>query len=609
MPTTSRIWVCAVLLVGVCLSPCQAREANSQTLKAVIDTPMYQDPVIPVSRTELFYTDRAKGLWEKAFQQPNLDLKRQVANAVVLAKRRGVKGIESLVPALRTAFDPEEQVPVVRLAIARALIELDVRAAAPSLWKQAQAGSGDLRDLVEPALARWGHRPANAVWLERLRDPNTRQRDLVLAIHCLETVREERAADRLRELVVAERTPPPVRLQAARALGSLRTSGLEKDAQALAGDTSARGVTGRLAAAALLRKHRGKVAVEFLTRLALDREPAVTAAAVAPLVEFDPKLAQGALDHLLASPDASVRLLGVEVLFRVPSEKHAALLGERLDDLHPDVRVKARHSLQKLAARKDLQKPVIEAGMTRLGRASWRGQEQAAVLLAQLDHKEAAGRLVELLESPRPETFIAAAWGLRKLAVADTLPDALKYVEAERSRQSAKQNLPGRQGNMTPWLEHQFSQLNQFFGQQKYAAADEVLRGFIPHQPTGVNYEARAAAIWALGKIHEGKSVPSLVDVLAKRLNDVATMPPEDPRVRRMSAIALGRLRSKDAKGAKDADFALQVLQGFAPGETLSAEPVFNACAWALERITGEKMPKAVTIRREVIDWFLSPRE
>ena len=43
----------------------------------------------------------------------------------------------------------------------------------------------------------------------------------------------------------------------------------------------------------------------------------------------------------------------------------------------------------------------------------WRALEQATILLAVLDHKPAAPRLVDLLRFERPEVFVAAAWGLR----------------------------------------------------------------------------------------------------------------------------------------------------------------------------------------------------
>src|SRR5258705_39967 len=83
---------------------------------------------------------------------------------------------------------------------------------------QAQAGTGDLRDLIEPALARWDYPPARDAWLARLADPAAPQRSLTLALRGLGAVREERAADRIRTLALSDRLAGPVRQEAARAL-------------------------------------------------------------------------------------------------------------------------------------------------------------------------------------------------------------------------------------------------------------------------------------------------------------------------------------------------------------------------------------------------------
>src|SRR5207249_658205 len=117
---------------------------------------------------------------------------------------------------LLAALDRADEPASVRLAVAHALVTLDARAAAPSLWRHAQNGGSDLRELVEPALARWDYRPVRAVWLQRLRESATSQRSLILAIQGLAVVREEQAADRLRELALDERGAAAIRLEAAR---------------------------------------------------------------------------------------------------------------------------------------------------------------------------------------------------------------------------------------------------------------------------------------------------------------------------------------------------------------------------------------------------------
>jgi hypothetical protein len=142
----------------------------------------------------------------------------------------------------------------------------------------------------------------------------------------------------------------------------------------------------------------------------------------------------------------------------------------------------------------------------------------------------------------------------------------------------------------------QLSQLNQFLGQQKYEAADAVLRAFVPKR-TGVS-EARAAAIWTLGLFHEGKADAALTPALEARLNDTTSIPPEDFRVRRMCAVTLGRMKAREA---------LPSLRKFYPAGQPSEDMVNNACGWAVEQITGEVMPPPRTIEKAQRDWFLSP--
>jgi HEAT repeat protein len=590
-----RLGLIASLVVW--LFPCHLAAARGD-FDEVIDTPMYQDPDLPVRPVVTVFTEKTKVLWLKALERPEADLKCKAADAVALAHRRGVKGLETTVDPLRAVLDQADAHPAVRLAVARTLIALEARGTAPSLLRQAQSGGGDLRELVEPALARWDYAPARAVWLARVRDPATPSQDLVLAVQALAAVGDGQAADRLREIALSDRVAGPVRLEAARALGSLRSDGLEKDAERLAADASPRGVLTRLAAASLLLKHQSAEAVTLLRRLAEDPEPAVAAVAVARLLEVDPDLVVPLVEGLLGSTDPKLRSLAVETLRRRPTGKHIRLLADRLDDAHPEVRLRACRSLEEIAGKEGLRDPVIAEATRILAGRSWQGLEQAAVLLARLDHKPAGGRLLELLGSDRPEVCLTAAWGLRRLAAPDTLPGVVRYVEGVLKRS------PDPEGPLSEVLDHQLSQLNQLLGRQKYGPADAVLRQSIPRREKPMRPvawpESRAAAVWALGLVHEGKTADGLAAALEQRLNDTRRIPPEDARVRRMSAVTLGRLRAKEA---------LASLRANCPDQEPSTDPVVTACGWAVERITGEALHPPKPVPKEWGDWFLKPQD
>ena len=581
----------------VCLSPCFLVSARG--FDPVIDSPMYTSPPLPPPPSVKVFPEGALRLWLRALARPEADLKCKAAAAIARAHRLGMKGLAGAIAPLVAALDRTDQDPAVRLAVAQALIALEARQAAPDLLRQARSGSSEFRALVEPALAQWAYRPAGELWLERLRAPAAAPGTLLLAIRGLAAIQEDRAADRLRELVLSPREAGSIRLEAARALGVLRAEGLEKDAADLAAAPSVHGTVGRLAAAALLQRHRGEEAVRLLQRLAQEPEPAVAAVAAGRLVAIDPTLALPVLDQLLASPDATVRALGVETLRRRPTKKPLRLLGARLDDPHPKVRVQARHSLRELADKKEFHDLVISEAVAKLAGTQWQAQEQATILLVQLDHKPVGRRLVELLSSDRPEVFVTAAWGLRKLAVREMLPAVVRYVDAVAGQLLGGGPLPRRIEASFEAIDHQLSQLNQFLGQQKHAAADEVLRRFLP-RTLGVapGAESRAAAVWALGLIHEGKKNPDLVRLMEERLNATSTIPPEYPQVRRMAALALGRLQGKEA---------LPSLRRYFTDRQPSDNPINNACGWAIERLTGEAVPPPKPIPKPQGGWFLTP--
>jgi HEAT repeat protein len=245
--------------------------------------------------------------------------------------------------------------------------------------------------------------------------------------------------------------------------------------------------------------------------------------------------------------------------------------------------------------KKELRQHVLGEAMRVFATEDWRGLEQATILLTQLDHRPAAGRLVELLSADRPEVFVTAAWGLRKLAVAETLPAITTYVGDEFARVGTDDELPGRKTISVNLIDHQLSQLNQLLGQERFRPAEPVLHKFVPKR--NLVGESRAAAVWALGLIHEGNAIPALVAEMEVRLHDTTGIPPEDPRVRRMIAITFGRMKAADALPS------LRKYWHGKPGE----EPTENACGWAIERITGEVVPAPEPIRRTPQNWFLRP--
>ena len=151
------------LLLFVLISPAQGSDE-------VVHSIMYRSPELPHVTQVPKFTEGLTPLWLKALARSEAESQRQAAFSIALAHRFGMKGLETTVAPLAQVLDRAEDAGV-RLAIVAALVRLDARQTAPKLFQKAQSGDSDLRDLIEPALARWDYQPARAVWLERLGQP------------------------------------------------------------------------------------------------------------------------------------------------------------------------------------------------------------------------------------------------------------------------------------------------------------------------------------------------------------------------------------------------------------------------------------------------------
>src|SRR5439155_9140552 len=203
------------------LSPCLLVFSSPPPLVRAddpIDSAMDRDPELPLPRVVTVFPKGAVELWTRALDRPDAETQVAAAQSIALAHRRGMPGLGDAVPALVRELERAGQHPTVRLAVAHALVALDARSAAANLFRLLGEDDPELREVIEPALARWDYDPARAAWLDRIGQGPPYRRRHVLAIQALGAVREEKAVPRLRELVLSATTPAPVRLESARAL-------------------------------------------------------------------------------------------------------------------------------------------------------------------------------------------------------------------------------------------------------------------------------------------------------------------------------------------------------------------------------------------------------
>ena len=542
-----------------------------------VDYLMDKDPDFTLPEPPLRFLKELKPLWLKALRHHEAEAQRQAAMAFARAHQLGLTGLEDVVPDLVAVLESSTTHRTARSAAARTLIALNARKQAEALFRQLDGNDLDLAHVVEPALAEWDHPPARELWLRRLDDPHLSRRLRVLAFRGLGRVKETRATPSLKNWVKNTAAPVDFRIEAADALAHALPTGLESQARPLLADASRARTTDRLAGVRLLSQHSSPDAIELLQSVARDAEPAVATAALLRLFALSPDLTLPHVEWAAEHADAGVRRIAIQTLAVRPTPERIQLLALRLDDAHPDNRGLARERMLDLS--REYHDPVITGAMAMLATDRWRGLEQAALILGRLDHEPAAERLLELMDFPRSEVFIAAAWALRELAVEATLPRLLDAATADTTRRQQGQFQLGRD----EWGALVF----ESFGKLKYAPAHELLMVYVPKSYT-MGERSRCSAIWALGHIHTGQNPTALAAQLLGRMLDSDPMMPEYPTVQAQSAVALGRM------GARQ----------HLPQLRASSSP---AAEWAVEQLTGER-PRARAIpARYALGWFLEP--
>ena len=550
---------------------------------------MYRDPILKTAPIETRFPPKLVDCWLEALAMPGREMKRGAAAAIAEAQRRGLPGLDAAVAPLMEVLKDSQEDRIVRLTAARALVALDARRAAPLLLQCAGPADLEMAEVAEPALARWAYAPMRERWLERLEGAVGFSRLHVLAIRGLAALDAKDSTPRLLQLAEDRFAPVSVRLEAAGGLGKLQERGLADAARKLARDKSAQAVADRLVAARMLAGHRQPEAERLLVELAVDKQPSVRAIALETLLAIDPSLIFPILQDTLACGDANVRQWGAKAIVAKPSPETLASLGPILDDRHPGVRRYACESLLALAGDASLRETVLAEGRRMLHADGWRGQEQAALLLVALGDKTITDRLLALLDAPRPEAHVAAAWGLCQLAVPSTAEPIFGVLERKTESCLAGEPLQER-------LDEQLALLAQAIGRMRYSPADAVLRKYIPKgSPLGET--SRAAALWALGHLHAGQPDEALAVALSQRLLDLFAEEPESELVGRMAAVSLGRM-----KAAK----TLPTLRSVYKNLTLDCGAGY-ACAWAIWQLTGEEIPPLAP--RIVMEngWFLMP--
>ena len=562
---------------------CRAALADGPVLDSLLES----DPRIPVP-TAIHHLDPAmKALWLSALESSEIDMQRMAAETVARSHEVDGSDLTDAIPALEKILQSKSSHPTARFAAARALISLNSRSSSDKLFEASKNYGADLRHLIEPALATWDYGPARVAWIDRLGQSTSRRRDLMLAIQSLGVVHEQKALPLLLAIVLDFRADPDIRFEAAKAVGTISSSGLETQALKLAEAPRTPTSLNQLCAIQLLSQHQSDAALQQLKTLANDAEPLIASTAMVQLNEINSELMTPLAEDALKHVDPRVRKQGIYTCITHPTPERVVAVGQRLADPDPGLRKMVREGLTGLSAHAELKDSISKLALEFLEHESWKGQEQAAILSGAIDEKAAANRLVALLESPRNEVHLAAAWAIRKIAVKETIPAIM-----DKAQRLTEQ----RKAGATPAIDEQVALLFEALGAMQAAEALPLLKEYIPKQQF-MGVRSRSAAIWAIGKIKQGDLDAELEDALSDRILDFEDKPPELAVVKQMAAISLARMNAVN-QAARMRELAINVPLPVELGVALR---------WAVKELTGEEIAPPQPIPLPAEDWFLLP--
>jgi len=580
----------SLLFLGIGVSCVAGALAQSDppNIDREIDWQMLNDPDLGFKGMVLTWPSDLRRVWSEGLRHPDSHLRREVADSIRKAHRGGMPGLVDLRDDLRAVLETAGEHPVTRTAAAAALVELDSRELADFLADQAPLGPLPLRFVVEPALAKWDHLRSREVWLGRLRGGEANPELLRIAAESLAQVGEQAAVEPLKKVLFSTHQGADYRLTAARALAVLNPpESLQWSRQLFAAPDSDLSLNAQLAVE-LLAGASSPEAIESLDQFVRFPAPTVVGVAMRRLLDLDPARLLARAAETVNDRDANIREITLIALADDPTPQSVKLLARGLLDPVPDLRRRARRALLGHAADQKLRQAVIARCQQVMRIDSWRGLEQATIVLTELDQRQIKDRLVELVDHPRAEVQIAAAWAIKHLFEPDDverLHDMARRVTAEIDTSQAA-------------LSRSFVQahLMEALGVLKHRPAVEDLFRLVP-KTSPYLVQSRAAAIWSLGFLLNPQKDAGLIRSLEARLADANSIPMEHAEVRAASAISLGRIGDPASLGE---------LRTWYQTEGPNRD-VGRSSGWAVMQMTGEQLPEAQPYRQPIRNWLLEP--
>lgn len=513
-------------LLAASLAAASASVARAEHWKLWMDADPDLSPVVLVPAI-LPQMVRA---WSAALEhEGDRELTMAAASDVVRAATAGGE-VADLAEPLKSAFSRETRLAV-QSNLARALLELGDYSLADQF---VQLGATDVNFAAAtyPTLVANGKLPPDQ-WRPTLEDNTASLRRRRLAFRCAGLARDADAFEPLRRVAMDVRQPLRLRLAAAEnaALASEEHDDPIQDAELA---IEREGEVGKMLAVRLLAAAHQEASADPLLRLALDPNLAVTSVACQRLAERWPDRLLGIADQLADHPAPKSRLITVHCAIKHGGKRAPQLLGLFIADDHLDVRAAAGSGLVDLATAAGEGAPIFE-GVQDVVRATlqadrWQGHAQAALVSDALADVTICDMMLDVLNRPEERSREAAAYFLGRHLPKERV--GLLHQHFQSVVESSGNPLEA-------------TLVMQAFGRTAYAPAEPDLAPFVPKsmsEPASV----RAAAVWCLGKIHEGKATKKWSDAFIERVEDVTSLSPELDVVRKMAAVSLGRMNSRE---------------------------------------------------------------
>lgn len=547
---------------------------------------MHLEPVIPWPVTNTYLDDRMVPLWQRVLEEAtDSDMQQAAAMHLAHVAEQRLANVTAAGPALISLAKSTDEESV-RYACAKALASCEIKSAADDLIQYASAGTDLQRLAIEPTLARWKVENAISLWTPRLSDSFTSGVSFRLAAEGLEALNHQPSVDLLSSIAVNRAADFGKRMAASRAIAVLDPAKAKIAAESLiSGDPQ-----NRLLALAMLDNVQPESWTTAAT-LCTDESDAVASAAWQQIFTRQPELLTAHLAVGYQHRDAKIRIKAARVFRLYPDADRTRMLHSLVSDIHIEVRNVARQMLLAVALEhSELREQIISqaAAMLKPESKDWQGIEQSLALLGQLHAPQFSEACFGLLDYPKDEVGISAAWLIHlspDVAIYDKTKTYIETTESLMSNGKAQGNASLRQ-----------ALLLQYAGLVRMRELRPLMEKQFPKDPSG-SPQKRASALWALGLILERNPEPEVVKKLEQRIKDRSGIPPEHVLVQRASVMALGLMR---ASSARDTVFESYEIDSQEAGTAGTAR-------WIMP-LLGEPMPPDFLPRDTFVGgWRINP--